>query len=424
MSNKKKVLPKFRFQQFKDYPKWSVDKFENLIIPIEERAGKGQYTLMSVTSGVGLIPQIEKFGREIAGSAYKNYYVIQEGDFAYNKSATKQFPEGYISMLLGYEEAALPNSIFTCFRIIDKMCDSRFFDHLFHNNYHGAWLRKYIEVGSRAHGSLNVKPQHLWAMPVALPSLEEQQKIADCLSSLDELISAEVQKLVLLKAHKKGLLQKMFPAEGETVPKLRFPEFCTDDEWEVLRLGDLASRITTRNRDVLIARVLTNSAVSGVVDQSDFFDRRIANPQNLENYFVLEKGDYVYNPRISTTAPVGPISRNNTCKGVMSPLYTVFRFENQRNDFYEQYFKTTLWHSYLKSISNSGARHDRMNISSDGLMEMPLPYPSQEEQERIADCLSSLDGCITGQTANVEALQSHKKGLMQGLFPTIEEVTG
>lgn len=230
--NDKTILPQLRLQQFKDCPEWKIDKFGDLIVPVEERAGTKKHTLMSVTSGVGLVSQIEKFGREIAGSAYKNYYVIKKGDFAYNKSATKLFPEGYISMLTEYEEAALPNSIFSCFRITDDNCEPRFFDHLFHNNYHGSWLRKYIEVGARAHGSLSIDMQHLWDMPVALPSLPEQQKISDCLSYLDDLIAAEDKKLETLKEHKKGLMQKLFPAEGKTVPEWRFSEFRDSGEWE------------------------------------------------------------------------------------------------------------------------------------------------------------------------------------------------
>lgn len=230
--NDKTALPKLRFLQFEDSPAWNVKAFGNLIIPVKDKAGTKKYVLMSVTSGVGLIPQIEKFGREIAGNAYGNYYVIKKNDFAYNKSATKQFPEGYISMLTDYEEAAVPNSIFTCFRIVDKECIPKFFDYLFHNNYHGPWLRKYIEVGARAHGSLSVDTKHLWDMPVALPRAEEQQKIVDCLSSLDDLITAEDKKLEILNAHKKGLMQKLFPAEGKTLPEFRFSEFEYRGDWE------------------------------------------------------------------------------------------------------------------------------------------------------------------------------------------------
>ena len=140
--NIKGVIPKWRFESFDSYPKWDIKKLGCLMGPINERAGDKKYVLMSVTSGVGLIPQVEKFGREIAGNSYKNYYVIRKNDFAYNKSSTKEFPEGYISMLKEYEEAAIPNSIFTCFRVIDDEYEPLFFEQLFNTNYHGKWLKK------------------------------------------------------------------------------------------------------------------------------------------------------------------------------------------------------------------------------------------------------------------------------------------
>ena len=202
------------------------------------------------------------------------------------------------------------------------------------------------------------------------------------------------------------------------VSKLRFPEFKCTGEWKVTQLNVLADKVTTQNKDNLIARVLTNSAVEGVIDQCDYFNREVANPNNLENYFIIEENDYVYNPRISVTAPVGPISKNKVGKGVMSPLYTVFRFKNYHNDFYEQYFKTPLWHDYIKSISNTGARHDRISISNDNFMRMPLPYSSESEQQKIADCLITLDKLITAEDYKLEALKTHKKSLMQKLFPT------
>lgn len=201
------------------------------------------------------------------------------------------------------------------------------------------------------------------------------------------------------------------------VPKLRFPEFNSSGEWKVSTLNSLAIKITNKNKDRSITRILTNSATDGVVDQSEYFEREIVTQSNIDNYFVIDEGDYVYNPRISTSAPVGPISKNKIGKGIMSPLYTVFRFNNPRNEFYEQYFKTNLWNSYLKTISNTGARHDRISISTENFMKMPLPYPSDEEQQKIADCLSSLDDLITAEDKKLSALRAHKKGLMQKLFP-------
>lgn len=203
-----------------------------------------------------------------------------------------------------------------------------------------------------------------------------------------------------------------------SLPKLRFPEFRDEREWGITCLIRIADRITQRNSDNNVSRVLSNSAVDGVVDQRDYFDKDIANQDNLQNYFIVDKGDYVYNPRVSTTAPVGPISKNKIGKGVMSPLYTVFRFHNSMNDFFEHFFHTNIWHKYLKEVSNSGARHDRMALSNEDFMNMPLPLPNHREQQKIADCLSSLDDLIVAHNHKLDALKTHKKGLMQQLFPT------
>ena len=254
-------------------------------------------------------------------------------------------------------------------------------------------------------------------MLVLVPQTEEQQKIADCLASIDELITLESQRLDHLKLYKKGLMQQLFPAEGETVPRLRFPEFRDAGEWELVSLNKIARRCTQKNRSGAITRVLTNSAEYGVVDQRDYFDKDIATQDNLEKYYIVEKGDYVYNPRISAAAPVGPISKNNVATGVMSPLYSVFRFGDDNNDFYAHYFKTTGWHQYMRQASSTGARHDRMAITNDDFMAMPLPISTLEEQQKIADCLASIDELITLESQRLDHLKLCKKGLMQQLFP-------
>ncbi len=201
------------------------------------------------------------------------------------------------------------------------------------------------------------------------------------------------------------------------VPKLRFPEFRDADAWKFVPLNKQAKRCIQKNRDGVITRVLTNSAEYGVVDQRDYFDKDIATQGNLKNYYVVKKGDYVYNPRISAAAPVGPISKNNVETGVMSPLYSVFRFGDSNNDFYAYYFKTAGWHQYMRQASSTGARHDRMAITNDDFMAMPLPVSTPEEQQKIADCLSSLDDLIRLETEKLDAITAHKNGLMQQLFP-------
>jgi type I restriction enzyme S subunit len=202
------------------------------------------------------------------------------------------------------------------------------------------------------------------------------------------------------------------------VPKLRFPAFRDAGGWKIIPLNKLAKRCTQKNRDGEIKRVLTNSAEFGVLDQRDYFDKDIATQGNLESYFIVEKGDYVYNPRISATAPVGPISKNNIATGVMSPLYTVFRFTNGDNDFYAYYLKSTGWHRYMRKASSTGARHDRMAITIDDFMAMPVPVASSEkEQQKIAHCLASIDELIALEAQKLDTLRTNKKGLAQQLFP-------
>lgn len=416
---KQGVIPALRFPEFNNHF-WHIKELCKIATLINERARNGNYTPMSVTSGVGLVPQKEKFGRDISGNQYSSYFVIRRGDFAYNKSATNLYPEGYISMLKNLGIAAVPNSIFTCFSVNREEILPEYLNYLFEDNYHGKWLRKFIEVGARTHGSLSIDTKKLFELPIVFPSINEQQKIAECLSSIDALIKVTENKIDELKAHKKGLMQRLFPTEGKTVPALRFPEFQNTGEWTIMTLNKLASRIIKKNNGH-ICKVLTNSAADGVVDQAEYFSRNIVSENNLNNYYVIENGDYVYNPRVSTSAPVGPISKNYIGKGIMSPLYTIFRFHDTENEFFNQFFKTKYWHKYLKNVANQGARFDRMNITADDFMNMPVPAPCPNEQHKIADCLSSVDDLIMAQTKRLEALKTHKKGLMQQLFPNIDE---
>jgi len=211
------TTPRLRFPEFRDAGPWEVKRLGEIVEIINERAGDKKCTLLSVTAGIGLVSQVEKFGREIAGKQRRNYFILRKNDFAYNKSATKDYPEGYIGLYEGDEIAAVPNSIFVCFRPAQEKVVPRYLRFLFEINVHGRWMRRFITVGARAHGSLNIDNHNLLHIPIPLPatavSIPEQQKIADCLSSLDELIELQAKQLEALQTHKKGLMQQLFPQE-------------------------------------------------------------------------------------------------------------------------------------------------------------------------------------------------------------------
>lgn len=250
------------------------------------------------------------------------------------------------------------------------------------------------------------------AFRVNLPTLPEQKKIASFLGVVDAKIAALRARVLGLQTYKRGLMQALF---SQT---LRFtkPDGTAFPDWEEKRLGEVATRCKAKNGDLQYMRVLTNSAVQGVVDQGSYFDKDIANAENLGGYYIVKLGDFVYNPRISVTAPVGPIKRNDLGDGVMSPLYTVFRFKEANSDFFNTYFETTFWHDYMKSVANYGARHDRMAISMGDFMDMPLPFPHPDEQAKIAEALSAMDAKIAAVQGQVDRMQDFKKGLLQQMF--------
>ena len=207
-------------------------------------------------------------------------------------------------------------------------------------------------------------------------------------------------------------MQKIFSQE------LRFKDENGEEfeEWEEKKLGEIAEKRIKKNTDNKINNVFTNSAVNGIVNQRDFFDKDIANQNNLMGYYIVENNDFIYNPRISSTAPVGPISRNHLGSGVMSPLYSVFRFKFGNIDFIEWFFNTTVWHKHMENIANYGARADRMSFAIGDFYEMPIPFPSIPEQTKIANFLSAIDEKINQCGVQIEKMEGWKKGLLQKMF--------
>lgn len=247
---------------------------------------------------------------------------------------------------------------------------------------------------------------------IYIPEETEQQKIADFLSAVDEKITALTAQKTALTQYKQGMMQRIF------AQTLRFKDDNGVEypEWDIKTLGELAKKSTSKNKDESVKTVFTNSAVQGIVNQLDFFDKDIANQNNLANYYIVEKNDFVYNPRISKFAPVGPIKRNHLGTGVMSPLYTVFRFNEGNLGFMSYLFDTAIWHDYMFSIANFGVRFDRMNISQADFFEMPIAYPCIEEQTKIAQFLTECDDKINAVDAQIQSAQQWKQGLLQQMF--------
>ena len=418
------LVPKLRFPEFQAAGDWTTEQLGTVAAVSTQKVGSNICVPMSITSGVGLVSQEDKFGRVIAGDSYKNYLLLKPNEFAYNKSATKEYPEGFLTLYMGTELAAVPNSIFTCFRINGESPDVRFLNYQFSDNLHGRWLRKFIQVGARAHGSLSINEGDLMALPVPIPagttSLVEQQKIADCLSSVDELIATQARKVDALKTHKNGLMQQLFPREGETQPRFRFLEFRNAGEWGAKTLGELVE------------------VASGQVDptQLPYCDFPQVGSENIESNSgklvnVMSAGErgvisgnYAFNKTDVLYSKIRPALNKAaapTFEGICSA--DIYPIRPTDDGLLRSYLLHLLLSpKFLEYAIRNSERGKIPKINRDGLLSYEALIPSPSEQHRIASCLTSLDTLITAESQKLEALKTHKKGLMQQLFPAPEAV--
>ena len=417
------LVPELRFSEFRDSREWRTKPLGNLGGFLSALTGKRAKDFEK--GNAVFIPYTNVFMntftdvsdlRTVNLSQNESQNSVIKGDVFFTVSSENPEEAGMSSVLLEDIENCYLNSFCALFRFKKRSHPNLIFlGYLLRS----PMIRTHLSRGAQGATRYNISKRTLRNLPLFVPSRGEQKKIADCLMSLDHLISAESRKLESLTKLRNGLLQQLFPQfhdnRIQNVPKLRFDEFAGESAWEYVPLKKIARRITLRNTLAAGLKVLTNSAERGLVEQRDYFDKDIAT--NTRNYFVVEKGDFVYNPRVSASAPVGPISRNLIGKGVISPLYTAFRIKSTTSDFHAHYFKSSHWHEYVRRWSNSGARHDRMAIKNDDVMNLPIPLPSPNEQRKIAECLSSLEDILSAQEERLTNLEQHKHGLLCQLFP-------
>ena len=200
-------------------------------------------------------------------------------------------------------------------------------------------------------------------------------------------------------------------------PPIRFKKHL--DSWDVSLLGDISRKSARKNVNGECSEVFTNSAEFGVVSQRDFFSHDIANENNLRGYYMVEAGDFVYNPRISVTAPVGPINKNNLGRlGVISPLYYVFKTWGIEPNFLEAFFRSTVWHEFMYQNGNSGARSDRFSIQDEMFRKMPIAHPRQlVEQKIIADFINGIEQKLGKAKEVLSQLKQVKRAMLEKMFP-------
>lgn len=253
-------------------------------------------------------------------------------------------------------------------------------------------------------------------MPV---SQIEQAKIAEFFEELAQLITLHQRKCDETKKLKKCMLQKMFPKEGEKVPEIRFSGFTGD--WKQRKLGEIVNRITRKNSKLISELPLTISAQQGLIDQNEFFDKRVAS-KDVSGYYLIKNGEFAYNKSTSNDAPWGAIKRLDRYEnGVLSTLYIVFEIKDEtlvNSDFLVAYYSTNLWHKGIHEIAAEGARnHGLLNIAPTDFFKTKLKLPADiEEQKEIGEYFKKIDLLITFHQQKCDELKNIKKFMLQNMF--------
>lgn len=402
--------PALRFPEFRNDGEWEEKKLGELIEEVKETVNNHiTIPLYSLTIEDGITSKTERYERGFLVTKKDNAFkVVFPNDFVSN-------PMNLRFGAVGYNQNPF------------KVCVSGYYDvfrfketgvTVFWNNYLKSelLLHKYDEI---AIGSLLEKRRvyfsNLQNLRLLVPSLPEQRKIADYLSSMDELISSTNSKLEQLKKHKKALMQKLFPIKGKKLPELRFKEFEKDGKWEEKKLGEVTQCINRRNKSNRALPIYSISNTDGFIPQSEQFAGLDSGSRgyDISLYKIVGKHTFAYNPaRIN----VGSIGYSGDLKDVLiSSLYVCFKTSDEMDDSFLMYFFSTSM--FKQTVENNVEGGIRSCLFYENFSKIKIAYPTLNEQKKIALCLSSTDDLINTYTNKLLLLQTYKTGLMQQLFP-------
>lgn len=381
------LVPKLRFPEFRGAEDWTSKALGELFSDRQESGHTG-LPLLSLMDKEGIVPQEDSNRKNNSNIDKSQYLRVVPGDIAYN---TMRMWEGR-SALVGLEGLVSP--AYTVCKPQPGV-HSLLFSYYFRTPQLIVQFRRFSQ--GLVKDTLNLKFPAFAQISVPVPTYREQQKIADCLSSLDELIAAQARKVEALKIHKKGLMQQLFPREGEAQPRLRLLEFQDAGEWKRQSLEQLSETISS-GRD--------KSAQDGAFDL--YGSTGIIGKTNRFSF----SGKYILVARVGANA--GLLTRATGKFGVTDNTLVIVLKPLQHIDFVFFYLDQI---GLNKMIFGSG----QPLITGGQLKAINIQLPNKEEQQRIASCLSSLDTLIVAATKELDSLKAHKQGLMQQLFPSAEE---
>ncbi len=434
MSKRKKkgLVPDLRFPEFQGKGEWEKKK---LIDTADKKVkwsfiggpfGSNLKSSDYIESGIRII-QLQNIGD---GEFLDDYKIYTSEEKANELLSNNIYPGDIILSKMGDpvgRACLIPNAhnrYVMCSDGIRLVVDEKKYSKYFvYSLINSVQFRSLVEKTATGSTRKRIGLAELKNLPMGIPvQRDEQQKIADCLASIDALVTFQIQKLDGLKAHKKGLMQQLFPAEGGTLPKLRFPEFRDKGEWEIKRLEDFAI-IVRGGSPRPIDEYLTNEANGlnwlkiGDIDKESKFVTNTQEkviPSALAKTRVVNPGDLILSNSMSFGRPY--ILEIKTC--IHDGWIAVSEIDKSLDrDFLYYLMMTSASQTYF---TNNAAGSGVQNLNADIIKLLPVSLPSKKEQQKITDCLASIDELITAKTQKIDDLKAHKKGLMQRLFPKPE----
>lgn len=407
MNKKKEIVPKLRFPEFQGN---GIDFVHGnkLFKSITNKNHNSDLPILAITQDQGAVPrdQIE-YNVTVTDKSLSNYKVVEVGDFIISLRSFQG----------GIEYSRFKGICSPAYIILRKREEN--ISELYYKYFFKTW--KYIQSLNRNLEGIRdgkmISYSQFSSVKVPYPrSFKEQQKIADCLSSIDELIDAESRKLKALEKYKKGLMQKLFPAEGKTLPEWRFPKFQGCGEWkyeEIGKIGEVITGKTPSTSDSALWEGDIQFVTPTDITENKYQHHTQRTVVKTPKMKVLPKHTIMF----TCIASIGkmalslyPCITNQQINSIVpKPCYN--------NEFI---YYSLLQKTFLIKAGFANSTLPIINKTDFSKIQVPVIL-DKKEQQKIADCLSEVDTMITEQSNKIEQLKAHKKGLMQGLFPSLEE---
>ena len=401
-------VPELRFPEFSD--NWETVALSDFTERVTRKNVNNESNLpLTISSKDGLVDQISYFNKAVASRNMSGYYLLQNGEFAYNKSYSVGYDFGSIKRLDKYPKGAL-STLYICFAL--KKYDSDFIKIYFDSLKWYREIRMIAAEGARNHGLLNVSADAFFATKHILPQNEkEQEKIAAFMVLLGKKVVLQQQLVDALKLYKRGALSRLFPKNGASVPEYHFSGFT--DDWEQRKFSDFTRTAGKRNKDDLDLEPYAITNEHGFIPQRDAHDEfGYMKDTDRKAYNIVEPYSFAYNPARINVGSIGYYEGAE--RVIVSSLYEVFKTADYVDDrFLWHWFKSDQFPKWITKLQEGSVRQ---YFYYDKLCECQMLMPVIEEQKEIASLLDRLDTIITLHQRKLDEYKSIKKGLLEKLF--------